>query len=83
MPARKKDTNPIKHELIPEHKKLNQKEKKALFEKHKITIQKLPKILASDPALRGLDAKPDDVIKITRKSLTAGVAIGYRGVVSG
>ncbi|MDO8660975.1 MAG: DNA-directed RNA polymerase subunit RpoH/Rpb5 C-terminal domain-containing protein, partial [Candidatus Woesearchaeota archaeon] len=42
----------------------------------------LPRILAKDPALEGLDAKEGDLIKITRKSMTAGEALFYRRVVN-
>ena len=71
-----------KHVLIPEHLKLSEKEKKELLEKYNITLQELPKILKDDPAIASLNAKPGDVIKITRKSVTAGEAIFYRGVIN-
>ncbi|RMF05024.1 DNA-directed RNA polymerase subunit H [Candidatus Woesearchaeota archaeon] len=83
MAAKKKNTEPIKHSLIPEHKKLSEKEKKELLEKHGISVYELPNILASDPALRGMDVKPGDIIRIKRKSPTAGVTYAYRGVVNG
>jgi DNA-directed RNA polymerase subunit H len=66
--------------LVPKHEKISEEEKKELFEKFNITDRELPKILKNDPALRGMDVKAGDVIKITRKSPTAGTAIYYRGV---
>jgi len=69
------------HVLIPKHTKLNDKEKKELLERYGISLKNLPKIKKNDPAILSLDAKPGDVIKIERKSLTAGKAIYYRSVV--
>ena len=74
----KKD--PITHTLIPKHKKLSEKDKKALLEKYKITEKELPSIHKSDPALRGTDMEVGTVIKIERDSLTAGNTVYYRCV---
>jgi len=71
------------HLLVPVHKKISEKEKAELLKKYNITAMGLPKILINDPAIAGLDAKEGDVIKITRKSHTAGEAAYYRGVTSG
>lgn len=71
------------HILVPEHKKLTKEEKQALLERYRITTKELPKILESDPALAHIDAEPGDVIKITRKSQTAGKATYYRVVIHG
>ena len=68
------------HVLVPEHIKLSDKEKKELFEKHAISFIELPKIRTHDPAISHLNAKEGDVIKIIRKSDTAGKTIFYRGV---
>ena len=46
------------------------------------TDKQLPKILLTDPALENQDAKIGDVIKITRKSQTAGYSTYYRIVVA-
>ena len=72
-----------KHTLIPKHSKLSDKDKKELFERYNITIKELPRIKNSDPAIASLNAKPGDVIKIERKSLTAGKSLFYRGVIHG
>ncbi|MGM5480651.1 MAG: DNA-directed RNA polymerase subunit H [Nanobdellota archaeon] len=74
--------NKLKHVLIPEHKKLSKTETKELFEEYKITVQELPKIPKSDPAIAELNAIEGEVIKITRSSPTAGTTIFYRGVSS-
>lgn len=70
-----------KHELVPKHEILSPAEKKELFENFNITKEKLPKIFSSDPALVDKKASHGDVVKITRKSPTAGQAIYYRVVV--
>ncbi len=74
---------PLQHVLIPKHTKLSEKEKEELFNKYNISIRELPKILTSDPAIRHLDAKENDIIKIERNSITAGSSVFYRGVING
>ena len=69
----------LKHELVPKHLLLSDKEKEELFAKYRITAAELPHISKNDPAIRHLDVKQGDVIKIIRKSRTAGEAVTYRG----
>ena len=71
------------HELVPKHSKLNEKEKKELLEMYKITPMELPRILLKDPTIENLKVKAGDVIKIARKSRTAGETVYYRCVVNG
>mgnify|MGYP002832107870 CR=1 FL=1 len=71
------------HKLVPKHSKLSEAETKKLLEAYQITIKELPKILKKDPALTGITVKSGDVIKITRKSATAGEAFFYRCVING
>lgn len=71
-----------RHILVPEHVKLSAKEKEEVLTKHNISFISLPKIRLSDPALEHLDAKHGDIVKIIRKSATAGTAVFYRGVVN-
>lgn len=71
-----------KHILVPEHTKLSEKEKKDLLEKYRISLRELPKIRRDDSAIAHLSAKEGDVIKILRKSQTAGEVLFYRGVVN-
>ena len=70
------------HVLVPEHTLLSEKEKNAVFEKYGIAFKALPKILANDPAIKQMKYKSGDVIKIVKKSPTAGIAEYYRGVIS-
>lgn len=80
--ARKKKINIKSHVLIPKHIRLSEKEKKELFEKYHITLRELPKISENDPALQNIKVKSGDVVKIIRKSKTAGEGIFYRGIVN-
>ena len=76
-----KEYDILKHELVPEHVILEEKEKKELLEKLKITPINLPKILTNDPAVKTIGAKEGDILKIIRKSVTVGTSIYYRVVV--
>ena len=69
-----------KHILTPKHAKTSEKEKAQLLEKYHVTSKELPKIQKTDSAIKELEAKPGDVIKIIRKSPTAGESIFYRVV---
>lgn len=70
----------MEHTLIPKHEKISKEEKDKLFEKYNISFKELPKINIKDPAIAHMDPKVGDVIKITRHSETAGIAIFFRGV---
>jgi len=69
-----------KHVLTPKHLKFGEREKAQLLEKYHVTSKELPKILKTDAAIKDLDAKPGDIIKIIRKSPTAGESVFYRGI---
>ncbi|HLG23725.1 MAG TPA: DNA-directed RNA polymerase subunit H [Candidatus Nanoarchaeia archaeon] len=69
-----------KHILTPKHSKLSDKEKQALYDRYNVTQKELPKVFKTDAAIRELDAKVGDVIKVTRVSATAGQSFFYRVV---
>ncbi|MBI2542537.1 DNA-directed RNA polymerase subunit H [Candidatus Woesearchaeota archaeon] len=69
-----------KHTLTPKHLKLGEKEKAQLLERYHVTSKELPKIQKTDSAIKELEAKPGDIVKIIRKSPTAGDAVFYRVV---
>jgi DNA-directed RNA polymerase subunit H (RpoH/RPB5) len=77
-----KELDVSKHVLVPKHVKLSDKEKKDLFEKYVADLRDLPRIYKDDPALSSLDVKEGDVIRISRRSMTAGEALFYRRVVN-
>jgi DNA-directed RNA polymerase subunit H len=70
-----------KHYLVPKHVILSEEEKKELLEKYKVSLSDLPKIKISDLALKNLNVKPGDVVKIIRNNPWIGEEIYYRVVV--
>ena len=74
------EKKPAKHILVPNHTKLSDSETKQLLEKHNLRREHLPRIFISDPAIKDLDPESGDIIKIERRSPTAGVAYFYRVV---
>lgn len=71
------------HVLVPKHEVMPKDEVEELLRRYKITVHQLPMIKSSDPVARAIGAKPGDVVKITRRSPTAGKAIAYRYVIEG
>ena len=77
-----KNTDITKHILVPKHTVLSDKEKKETLEKYHVSLAELPKIPKNDAAIKHLNAKIGDIIKILRNSHTAGESVFYRVVVS-
>ncbi len=69
------------HKLVPKHEILDEKEKKEVLAQYKIQPYQMPQIKSTDPAVKAIGAKPGDMLKIIRKSATAGAHIAYRYVV--
>lgn len=69
------------HIYVPKHEIINKDEAMKVIEKYHTKPTEMPLIFVSDPAIRGLGVKPGDMIKITRKSPTAGESVYYRYVV--
>ena len=78
---KKENFNIFEHILVPKHILLGAEEVTNLLKKFNITINQLPRISSKDAVVKILDAKPGDVIKILRKSETAGTSEFYRVVV--
>jgi len=79
----KKKISVLEHELVPKHEILSKEEAVKLMKSLGIRPEQLPWIRASDPVVKELGAKPGDIIKIIRKSPTAGESVAYRFVISG
>jgi len=73
--------NIFEHELVPKHEMLTPKEREQFLAQYKIQPYQLPQIKASDPAVKIIGAKPGDILRIIRKSSTAGEHITHRYVV--
>tara|TARA_Y100000310_G_C19981211_1_gene489858 strand:+ start:54 stop:296 length:243 start_codon:yes stop_codon:yes gene_type:complete len=71
-----------KHILVPIHTKLNEKEKEAILQTYDASTSNLPRISIKDKAIDNLKVKEGDIIKITRKSQSAGTSYFYRVVVN-
>ena len=69
------------HILVPKHEIITIEEAEQVLEKYHCKATELPLIFANDPAIVGLGVKPGDMIKITRKSATAGESFYYRYVI--
>jgi len=71
----------FEHKLVPKHEILAQKEVEQLLAEYRVQPYQLPQIKSSDPSVKAIDAKPGDIVRIIRKSPTAGIHIAYRYVV--
>jgi len=69
------------HVYVPKHEIIFKKEAEAVLKKYNCKPTELPLIFVTDPAILGLGVKPGDMIKISRKSPTAGESLYYRYVV--
>ena len=71
----------FEHALVPLHEILSEKERTQLLAQYKVEPYQMPQVKATDPAVKAIGAKPGDILKITRKSSTAGKHVAYRYVV--
>lgn len=71
----------FKHVLVPKHEILTPEEREELLAKYRVKPYQLPKIKSSDPAIKAIGAKPGDIVRIIRKSPTAGEYVAYRYVI--
>lgn len=69
------------HLFVPKHTKINEEEIKTLLETLNISKKQLPKISKKDMSIAHLDMQTGEIIKIERKSPTAGMTTFYRVVV--
>ena len=71
------------HSLVPHHTKLTSSDKEKLLQEHGLASKRLQRITRTDPAIIHLKPQAGDVIKVERKSPTAGTAYYYRVVIDG
>ena len=69
------------HFLVPFHEIMKQKDVEALLKRYECTLNDLPKVKDTDMMVLKIGARAGDVLRITRKSQTAGEAKYYRLVV--
>lgn len=69
------------HFLIPRHELLTKEEATQVLAAFNATAAQFPYILATDPVAKEIGARPGDLVRVTRKSETAGSSVYYRYVV--
>lgn len=72
----------LDHELVPEHRKLDEDEVEEVLDKFGIEKDNLPKISRKDAVAKKMDLEVGDVVHIERDSPTAGKTDYYRVVVN-
>ena len=70
----------FKSSLVPKHELLSGDEVDELLKKFSIKLKHLPRIKQDDPVIKILGGKHGDIVRITRRSQTAGEAYYYRVV---
>ena len=71
------------HIYQPKHEILSKEEAEQVLKKFNVRTNQLPYIMSNDKGLEDLDVRPGDILRITRKSPTAGESVYYRYVVEG
>ena len=69
------------HDFVSKHEILTPEEKEKFLGELKVKPHQLPRIKASDPATIAVGAQPGDIVRVIRKSPTAGKYVAYRYVV--
>lgn len=75
--------NIFEHYLVPKHEILSPEEKEEVLKKYRVEPYQFPLIKTSDPIAKVIGARFGDLIRIVRKSPTAGEYVSYRYVVEG
>ncbi len=70
----------LNHVLVPKHEILSEEEVESLLKELGIKKEQFPLIKPNDPVVAALDTEEGQVLRITRKSATAGESVYYRRV---
>jgi DNA-directed RNA polymerase subunit H (RpoH/RPB5) len=71
--------NILEHDIVPDHKRLTDMEKKQIYEKYQITNDKeMPEISRFDPVAKTIGLRPGELCEITRPSSNSISAKYYR-----
>jgi DNA-directed RNA polymerase subunit H len=76
-----KDIDIFQSNLVSKHELLNAEERSELMKRLNIKLKQLPRMKRDDSGVAKLNAKRGDVVRIVRKSLSAGEYYYYRVVV--
>lgn len=71
-------TELFQHKLVPWHEIVPAEEKELILKKYGLAADRMPQVLESDAVVQALGAKHGDLIRIIRKSHTAGSSVYYR-----
>ncbi len=69
------------HIYQPKHEILSKSGAEEILKKYNTKPSQLPYMMIDDKGIEDLDVRPGDIVKITRKSATAGESVYYRYVV--
>ncbi|MFZ0326912.1 MAG: DNA-directed RNA polymerase subunit H [Nitrososphaeraceae archaeon] len=83
MSSEKKVITITDHVYQPKHEILPKELAEEVLRKFNAKPSQLPYITTTDKGIEDLEVRPGDIIKITRKSPTAGESVYYRYVVEG
>ncbi len=79
--SKKKAVNVLEHEWVPEHEILSPEEVARVLKELGVRPEQLPWIRVNDPIAKAIGAHVGDIIRIRRRSPTAGEIVVYRYVV--
>lgn len=83
MSETKPDLRVSEHIHVPKHEIVTERQIPEILKKYNAKLEQFPYILISDPVVKEIGGRLGDLVKITRKSPTAGEIIYYRFVVEG
>ena len=81
MKEMKRKISICEHVWVPRHEVLSEEEAEELLRRYNVSREQLPKIKISDPVIKEIGAREGNIVRIVRKSRTAGRSVYYRVVV--